>query len=178
MKKLIIGPGRLSFPFLFQPQPAEYGGKFAATLLLPPSVDTKLIAKALTDAAIEKWGPDKKKWPKGVNIDNVIRNAEDKSHLNGYEPGWKFVSLKSKQKPSIVSASLEPVEDEKAVYPGRWARVSASAYAYDNVLKGVGLGLHNVQLLQHDTPLSGSGGNAKNDFDIIAEELGSEEMVA
>lgn len=173
MKKLIIGPGRISFPFLFKEQPPEFGGKYAMTLLLPPTLDTSLIVKALTQAAVEKFGPDKKKWPKGMILpEAVIKNAENKSHITGYEPGWKFISLKSKIKPSVVDASLAKVEDEKEAYAGRWARVSASAYAFDTILKGVGLGLHNVQLMKHDTPFSAAS-KPSVDFDAIAEEVGS-----
>lgn len=173
MKKLIIGPGRISFPFLFKEQPPEFGGKYAMTLLLPPTLDTSHIIKALTDAAVEKFGSDKKKWPKGMIMpEAVIKNAENKSHIAGYEPGWKFISLKSKNKPSVVDASLAKVENDKEAYAGRWARVSASAYAFDTILKGVGLGLHNVQLMKHDTPFSGVG-RADTDFDAIAEEVGS-----
>lgn len=175
MSKLTIGPARLSFPALLKPMSAEMGGKYGVTLLLPPDYDTKPLFKALEDAAVEKWGPDKAKWPKG-NFNgpkSVIRDAADKSHLAGYEPGWKFVSLKSKNPVGIVNGALDKVTDEKEVYAGRWARVTARAYAYDNVLKGVGFGLGNVQLLKHDTAFSGAG-RAEDDFDAYAEELGGE----
>jgi hypothetical protein len=49
--------------------------------------------------------------------------------------------------------------------------VTARAFAYDNVLKGVGFGLQNVQLLKHDAAFSGAG-RAQDDFDVMAEELG------
>jgi hypothetical protein len=103
---------------------------------------------------------------------NVIRDAGDKAHLAGYAEGWKFISLKSKSQPGIVNASLEPVTDEREAYAGRWCRVTARAYAYDNVLKGVGFGLQNIQLLKHDQPFSGAG-RPQDDFDAMAEDLGA-----
>ena len=174
MSKLTIGPGRLSFPAIFHPQREDMGGRYGLTILLPPDYDTKPLMKALEDAATEKWGPDKAKWPKG-NFNGpkqVIRSAEDKAHLTGYEPGWKFISLKSKTQPGCVNAATDPVTDEKEAYAGRWCRVTARAFAYDNVLKGVGFGLQNVQLLKHDSAFSGAG-RAQDDFDVIAEEIGA-----
>lgn len=175
MSKLVIGPARLSFPALFRPQSEDMGGKYGVTLLLPPDYDTKPLEQALEAAAIEKWGPDKAKWPKAKfnGPKSVIRDAAEKSHLAGYEPGWKFISLKSKSMPGVIDANKEKVEDEKAAYAGRWARVTARAYAYDNVLKGVGFGLGNVQLLKHDAAFSGAG-RAEDDFDEYAEDLGAE----
>mgnify|MGYP003331371401 FL=1 len=174
MSKLIIGPGRLSFPAIFQPQREDMGGKYGLTILLPPDFDLKPVAKALEEAAIEKWGQDKSKWPKNMNgPKQVIRDAGEKAHLAGYIDGWKFISLKSRAQPGVVNGTLEPVTDEKECYPGRWVRVTARAYAYDNVLKGVGLGLQNVQVLRHDQPFSGAG-RPQDDFDVIAEELGGQ----
>jgi hypothetical protein len=173
MSKITIGPGRLSFPAIFEPQAADMGGKFAVTLLLPPDFDVKPLMKALEEAATEKWGADKSKWPKTMNgPKTVIRDAADKSHLAGYEPGWKFVQMKSKTKPGIVDGSLNAITDPKEAYAGRWARVTARAYAYDNVLKGVGFGLQNIQLLKHDSAFGGAG-RAQDDFDEFAEELGA-----
>lgn len=173
MSNLIIGPGRLSFPALFQPMSADMGGKYGMTLLLPPDYDTKPLVSALDEAAVKKWGEDKSKWPKKMNgPKQVIRDAVEKAHLAGYEAGWKFIALKSQTKPNVVGPDLSDILDASEAYAGRWVRVSARAYAYDNVLKGVGFGLQNVQLLKHDDKFGGSG-PAKNDFDPIAEEVGS-----
>jgi hypothetical protein len=172
MTKLTIGPGRLSFPAIFEPQSADMGGKYGLTILLPPDFDLKPLHEALEAVATEKWGADKAKWPKKMNgPKQVIRDAAEKQYA-GYTPGWRFISLKSKQQPGIVNASLEPVTDVKEAYPGRWVRVTARAYAYDNVLKGVGFALQNIQLLKHDTAFSGAG-RAEDDFDSFAEELGA-----
>lgn len=178
MSKLVIGPGRLSFPALFHAQRPEFGGKFAATILLPPDYDVKPLVKAMEEAAVEKWGADKAKWPKPFwGPKQVIRDAGEKAGLAGYLPGWKFIGLKSKTQPGIVNGMLEKVTDEKEAYAGRWIRVTARAYAYDTVTKGVGLGLQNVQLLKHDTPFSGAA-RAEDDFDAIAEDLGAAPAMA
>ena len=177
MSKIIIGPGRMSFPALFEPaknQDGTPGDKYQVTLLLPPDFDTGPMVEALNAAAAEKWGNDKSKWPKTLRGPKlVIRDASEKEHLAGYEPGWKFVALKTKNQPGIVDAMKNEITDPREVYAGRWARVSARAYAYDNVLKGVGFALQNVQLLQHDNPFGGGAGRAKDDFDELASELGT-----
>ena len=40
------------------------------------------------------------------------------------------------------------------------------------MLKGVGFGLQNIQLLKHDQPFSGAG-RPQDDFDAMAEDLGA-----
>ena len=171
MAKLLIGPGRLSFPKLFEPNSEEYGGKYGCTILLPPGYDFQPIRDALEAAAVEQWGEDKKKWPKmRTTPATIIKKAEEKE-LAGYEPGWFFINVSAKDRPGVVNGSLEDVTDPTEAYAGRWCMLSVNAYAWDNKFgKGVSLGLNNVQLRKHDDPFSGKG-PAKNDFEEFAEEL-------
>jgi hypothetical protein len=169
--KIHIGPGRLSFPKLFTPNSAEYGGKYATALLLPPTYDFTSLKAALKAAAIEKWGPDPDKWPRGMRgPKDVIKPCEEKSHLAGYLPGWHFITAASKDIPGVVDGQLDEVEDERKAYAGRWAILSVNTYAYDNVSKGVALGLQNVQLRQDDDGFS-SRVQAKNEFEAYYEDM-------
>lgn len=169
--KVVIGPGRFSFPFLFEPQATESGDKYSVTLLLPPGTDTKPLLDAMIACAKEAWGPDRAKWAKKARMpEDVIRDASEKN-LAGYEEGWKFISATSKQQPGVVDANKDTVTDPAAVYAGRWGRVNVTPYAYaakGNV--GIGLGLNSVQILKNDTAFGGRG-NAKNDFDAWAEDM-------
>jgi len=169
--KIILGPGRLSFPKVFKPNDAQYGGKYSCTLLLPPTYDFGPLKEAMEKVAIEKWGADKSKWPKGLRgPKQVIRPCEEKAHLTGYQPGWFFVTASSQDKPGIVNGALEDVTDEREVYAGRWALMSVNVYAYENVTKGVGLGLQNIQVRRHDDAFS-SRTPARNEFEEYYDDM-------
>jgi hypothetical protein len=164
--------GRMSFPQLFKPGLEEFGSKYGVIMLLPPDYDLSAVKQALKEAAVEKWGPDSSKWPKlKHNPATIIRPASEKGHLQGYEDGWHFVGLNSKQRPGVVDENLEPVTDPGEVYGGRWAVCSVNAFAWQNKFgAGVSLGLNNVKLDKHDDSFSGRP-SAKNDFEEFAQEL-------
>lgn len=174
--KLIIGPVRLSFPWLHQPQPPMEGtgeGKYGCVILIPPDYDIAPIVAAMNEAAVAKWGTDKAKWPRlKFAPEKRIQPCEEKGDLAGYLPSWRFVGLTSKAQPSVVDAQLQPVTDiKKEAYGGRWAKVSANPFAFDaNGVRGVSLGLNNVQLLAHDEPFAGKP-KATDDFDEVLEDM-------
>lgn len=170
-QKLVIGPGRLSYPHIFKPQKNERGeDRYTLALLLPPDTDFKPIKSALDKAAVEKFGADRSKWPSKMRKpEDVLQDAEEKYGVQF--KGWKYVNAGSGEPPGVVNAMLEDVSDVREAYPGRWARISAAAYGYDNKTKGVTIGLNNVQLMKHDEPLAGKP-RAQNDFDVVAEEMG------
>jgi hypothetical protein len=171
--KVIIGPGRLSYPHLLKAQDGENGPRFSTAILLPPETDVSKLNAALKAAFVEKFGPDQAKWPKGQNVrtpDKVIRKAEEvystKTNERTYGSefdGWYVVnvSCNADNPPEVVDAMVEPVTNPREVYAGRWARISANAY-----------GLNNVQLLKNAPAIAGKA-PAKNDFDAVAEEMGT-----
>jgi hypothetical protein len=171
--KLMLGPGRMSFPHFFEAQKNDRGeDRYSTAFLMPPGYDTKPIVEALTNAAIKKFGPDRTKWPKGMRGPaQVLRDCADSEHYAALPPGWKFINCSSPDQPGIVDANLTDVTDKRQVYPGRWARITVNAYGYDaKGNRGVTLGLNNVQLLKHDEPLAGKR-PAKSEFDVMAEEM-------
>ena len=172
MGKIIFGPGRLSFPQLFERGSEEYGAKYGTTILLPPELDLTPIKHALLEVAIEKWGTDKKKWPKmRTTPATVIKRCEDKDLFSGAFPDWHFINLSSKDQPGVIDANLRDVTDPREAYPGRWAMISANAYVWDNSFgKGVSLGLNNVQLRKHDDPLGGRA-RPQDEFDDYSEAM-------
>lgn len=180
--RLMIGPGRLSYPHLLEPQQTENGPRFSMSLLLPPSTDVAPIKAALKAAWVKKFGADQTKWPKGDTVrtpDKVIKlaencfRAEDGSRLYGDEfNGWYVIptSCGADYPPEVVDGNTDTVTDKREVYPGRWARATVNAFGYVNRTRGVTLGLNNVQILKNDTPLGGKA-RAKSEFDVVAEDL-------
>jgi hypothetical protein len=82
--------------------------------------------------------------------------------------GWGNVAfdmnLKSGEdfRPKVVDSNLDPVLDFDEAYPGRYVRVSTSFYSYPALkspIPGVGIGLNNVQLLEHGERFAGSRGD-------------------
>lgn len=180
--RLMVGPGRLSYPHLLEPQQTENGPRYSCSLLLPPTYDVGPIKAALKAGWIKKFGADQTKWPKGDSVrtpDKVIKLAEncfrqeDGSRLYGDEfNGWHVVpaSCGADYPPEVVDGNTDSVSDKREVYPGRWARMTANAFGYANRTRGVTLGLNNVQVLKHDAPLGGKA-RAKSEFDAVAEDL-------
>lgn len=177
--KLVIGPVRLSFPWFHAPQPPMEGegeGKYGCVALFPPDYNLDPIIEAMVAAAKEKWGPKEADWPR-LKFDprKRIQKCEEKGDLAGYLPGWHFVGLNSKSQPTVVDAQLQSVTDiKKEAYGGRWAKLSANPYAWDTGkgVRGVSLGLNNVQLLAHDEPFAGKP-KATDDFDEVLEDMNS-----
>ena len=174
MSRLITPPFRISFPALFTP--TGYQGsepKYGVTAIWVRDDVVKngryneswnAVVAALDEQAREFF-----KSPLGklaANIKRGIRNGNEKEHLNGYGDGTLFANLRSARKPQIVDLRKQiiPDGDTGRIYPGAWARASVHAYAYDNIGKGVALGLDNLQWLGHGERLD-SVTDAREDFD-------------
>jgi hypothetical protein len=169
---LITPECRLSFPSLFVPRERVKGDTtgvktFQAVLLLPPNVNLRPFTEALKAAMVEKWGeivplPASK---------NPIHDCSDKPGVSGYDAGWHYISVHSRQQPAIVDRMNQPVvpdsdEDPNApgkfrqsskIYPGMWVRAYINAFAWNNTAggKGVSFGLNAIQLVRDDARLDG-----------------------
>lgn len=176
---LITPPFRVSFPAL--KEPSGYQGsdpKYGVTAIW--SVDDikgrykeswAAVVKALDEKAREFFDTPLAKLP--ANIRRGIRNGNEKTHLNGYGDGVLFASLSSQRKPQVVDLHKTAIPDDKliaVVYPGCFCRASVSVFAYDNIGKGVGLGLNNLQWLGHGERLD-SITDAKQDFDSDPDDI-------
>lgn len=182
---LVLTPeARLSFPAVFEPKPVMKGEtkvSYQAAFLFPPDTDFKPFAAAIKAAMIEKWGKVVKD-----RVTLPIKNAEDKSHLSGYEEGWHYISTSSKYAPAVVNRRKQPVTDHEKVYAGMWVRGYLNAWAWEHPAKGRGVsfGLTAMQLVRDDEPFGFGGvdtdaafddlGDLEGAFDSMPEE--SEEM--
>lgn len=169
---------RVSFPAVFEARAAAEGQekKFSVTMLFRVA-ETEASKKAgekvvsiqpLVDAAraviVEKFGPDKAKWPAGLRL--PFRKGTEKDY-DGYDEGIIFVRCSSKLRPGVVDQKVQPIIDPNEFYGGCYAYATVSPYWYDKAgNKGISFGLRNIQKSRDGEPFSGRN-KPENDFDAI-----------
>lgn len=163
--------GRLSYPALFTPRsnPQKPGDepRFSTSILFPPTADLKAVRDEIKRAATEKWGnniPPKFKTPLLKAEELYSKEGTVRTYPEEFD-GWIVVRCWTKRAPGIVDNTGKPITEEKEVYAGRWAALSLRCYAYSAEGNfGCGLGLQNVQILDHDTPMAGGAARAEDEF--------------
>lgn len=163
-KKCLTPEFRASFPHMFEPHSGFEGQepKYSLVMLLPKETDITMMKRAVQNAIIEKWGPDKTKWPKGLRL--PFRDGDEKMDLNGYAGHW-FVTASSKQRPGLINQRKEPINSEdQGFYAGCYARATLIAFAYDKAgNRGVAFSLQNV-MKTRDGESFGGRRDASDDF--------------
>lgn len=165
------GPGqtiRLSFPNLFVPKAAGPGAepKFSATFLLPPDFNLDPLKLAVLNAAKNKWGDVAAKWISERKIKLPFKRQDEKSNLAGYTEGY-YINASSKNRPGVVDAALQPIENREDVQAGMIVAVTLNAYAWEHPQngKGVSFGLQNVMIVKDDgTRFGGGASKPEEDF--------------
>lgn len=176
---------RVFYPNVFKAKKNDLSGKdeFSLMTVFPKGADLSALHKAAEEALIEKFGPDKKKWPK--NLKNPFRKHEEKLIEDeatgrkilppGMEEGGIFLTLKSQQKPGLVDPKNQDILTESEFYAGCWARATVAAYAYlQKGNAGVAFGLRNLQKMA-EGDLLGSRTKAQDDFAPIEDPAASGE---
>jgi hypothetical protein len=170
---LLLPAGRLSYPNLFKAramegEPADKA-KFSTSIMLPADADLSLAQAWVDEVAKEKWGS---------NIGKVrrpfLKHAEK---IEDQELAAAFpvlIRMGSSEKPNVVFGNGDPCTTTEEVYPGRWARVSVRAYAWEHKAsgRGVSFGLSNVQLLDHDDRIGGGRAKPEEEFEFVNESVG------
>lgn len=132
-----------------------------------------LVAEA-DRVCVEKYKkPVKEAKEKFSNFRGPFRDGVEKEHLSGFGDGTIFIHPKSKRKPGVVGPDAKtPIDNEDAVYPGCYGRVSVHAFAYDHPKggKGVGFGLDNVMFVRDGERLDGRT-NPEDDFGEVGEPV-------
>jgi len=136
--------------------------KFSASLVFDKSTDLTELHKAAKNAAINKWGPDEKKFPK--NLRSPFRDGDSDRPDDEVYSNSVFVNASSKSKPGIVDSNLQPIIERSEFYSGVIARASINFFAYDTAgNKGVSAGLNNLMKVRDGECLDGST-KAEDDF--------------
>ncbi len=167
--------GRVSFPAVFEPksfkgQPAKY----SLVLIWPEDTDLKELKRAAHNAAVEKHGKDKTKWPKKFKM--PFRSGDEEREGQPEYAGSIFITASSKERPQVVDAKLQPItKEDQSFYAGCYARASLIAFCYDQMgNQGVSFALQNVQKLKDGEKLSGRR-NAVDEFEEFEDEDGGDD---
>ncbi len=149
--KVMTPKFRVSFPAVFKPKRNQLSQKdeYNVVALFEKGTNLKPLVDAVETVMIEKWGADKKKWPKNIRSpfrDQGEKRKEDTGTLpNGYVEGAVFINLKSVQKPGLINENKDDIIDESEFYAGCYAIATVTAYAYSQAGNhGVSFGLNNV----------------------------------
>lgn len=162
------GPVRLSFANLFKKKaPSTRGAPgtgpgretFNTQILWPPGVDYTALNQAVTECAADKFKSNMTAqgfvW---YGLKSPFHDQAEKSlKYQGYTPGAVYFGSSSEYKPRVVDPNMNDIIAEERVYPGVWAIVAVNPYAFDNVSKGVSLGLQSVMIIADDTNIGGGG---------------------
>lgn len=163
--QLVTPEFRVSFPNVFVAKKNDLSGldEYSLVALFKKGEDLAALKKAAADCIVEKWGPNKAKWPKNLRSpfrDQGEREKEDDAGAkflpDGYEKGAIYVNMKSSRQPGIVDQKRQPILDGEKFYAGCYARADVSVYAYEKMGNaGVSIGLNNLQLVRDGEPFSG-----------------------
>lgn len=184
--KLLTPVGRLSFPAIFEkekPMPgATSAPKYAATIIFdrqylkshPDEAARWNAIKALANSVcLEKF---KKPLDEAIikipRFWNPFRDGAEKEHLDGFGAGTLFIKASSNnRRPGAVGPDTKtPIDDPEALYAGCYVRLNVGAYAFDNKMKGVGIGLNSIMFVRDGDRLDGSSSDASDDFGEVAAE--------
>ena len=165
---------RMMYPSLFTATQVKGQGKhkFRLTLLLPKKSNIDLLRSTVMEVAKDALGSkfEKSKWR------NPLIKVADEPRLSELEDDFTYlIRPNSDNRPQVIlpnKAIVDSAQEADEVYGGRWARASISVYWYSadaSPVPGVGLGLSNVQLLDHDEPLGGGRVKAESEFEEVEE---------
>ena len=183
---IVTAKGKLFYTqYLIEPE----NGKHNLMIVFKPDTDLSVLKNEMGKLALEGTEGDKKQAMNFVEK----RFTDPNNRSNGGKPagdeyeGWTLVTAATNTTPDFVYPNGQkiPAESLKGeCYSGRWARVTLNPYWLDKELvdkdtgkkvkvRGVFIGLQNVQLLDHDTPIGFVKASGSDEFDSVEIEGGS-----
>jgi hypothetical protein len=184
--RLITPKFRVSFPQVFEK--ASYNGgteRYSLTGLFYPKQFTEAdkakwdaIKKKLAEVCLEFFKKDIKTMKEDRSFKIPFHKGNEKDYQGYGDPDMVFFSMaNSKRRPQILDVNGNPItsENSEEFYAGCWARASVNPYAFNNIGKGLAIGLGNIQKLGDDESFEGFT-SAEDDFgDDPAEGFGTDD---
>jgi hypothetical protein len=178
--RLLTPKFRVSFPQVFEKSSYNNGAlRYSLTGLFFP--------KQFTEADTAKWAAIKaklaevcqeffKKPYKVMKDDRTFKipfhRGSEKTYQGYGDPDMVFFSMaNSKRRPEILDVNGNRItsENSEEFYAGCWARASVNPYAFDNIGKGLAIGLGNIKKIGDDESFEGFT-SAEDDFGAEPEE--------
>lgn len=174
--RLLTPPFRVSFPQVFEKASFNDGKpRFSVTGLFYPKTFSdkdkekwRAILKRLDEVAVEAFKKPMKELPRDFKL--PFHKGDEKTYEGYGDPEMRFCTMaNSKRRPQIIDRQGNPITIENAelFYAGCWARASVNPYAFNNIGKGLALGLGNIKKLKDDKSFEG--------FTSADDDFGSEE---
>lgn len=169
--KIILKNVRFSYANVFDSKAFEgQEPKYSVSLIIPKS-DTKLIAeinaevkKTLEEGKAKFGGKIPKMWRNPLRDGDVDR-ADNEEYANCF-----YLNASSKNQPEIVDSSINPIMDRDEFYSGCYGNASVNLFAYNNVTKGIGVGLNAVMKTRDGENLGVDRGSAEEDFNGLGDD--------
>ncbi len=187
-KRVLLTPRfRVSFPQVFKMSAFEGSApRYSLTGLFYPKKFTEdektkwlAIKAALNVASVEGFKKPMKDLDRSA-FKLPFHKGDSKSYEGYGDPDMVFFAMgNTKRKPQILDTdgvSYITSENPDAFYAGCWARASVNPYWFNNIGKGLSVGLMNIQKLGDDKSFEGFT-TADDDFGGEASEFdaGSDE---
>jgi hypothetical protein len=178
--RLLTPRFRVSFPQVFER--ASYNGgtpRFSTTGLFFPKQFTEAdnlkwvaIKKKLAEVCLDFFKKDIKTMKEDRSFKIPFHKGDEKDYQGYGDPNMVFCSMaNSKRRPQILDVNGNAItsENSEEFYAGCWARASVNPYAFNNIGKGLAIGLGNIKKLGDDESFEGFT-SAEDDFGGEAEE--------
>lgn len=166
----------LSDKFLLSP--SGNTARHQLEIAFPPSANLTLLKNEMGKIAMEKLKGD------AVAAKNMVnkRFLDPNNKPNGGKPlgerfnGWTLIRASADYLPDFVHPSgkkIDPNQVKTELYRGRWGRATVNAYWMDTktkdgtLVKGIFLGLVNIQLLRHDEPIGFTKVQGEEEFGAV-----------
>jgi hypothetical protein len=172
--RLLTPKFRVSFPSVFEKASYNNGTpRYSVVGLFFPKQFTEAdtakwaaIKKKLGEVCVEFFKKDIKTMKEDRSFKIPFHKGSEKTYQGYGDPDMVFFSMaNSKRRPQILDAKGNPITSENAeeFYAGCWARASVNPYAFNNIGKGLAIGLGNIQKLGDDDSFEGFT-SAEDDF--------------
>ncbi len=159
----LTGPVRLSWcETLYKPKKDAKGNDVWSTAILwPAGADITLLGQTVTQCGIANFPGNMT--PNGFvwhGLKSPFHDQAEKAHkYEGYLPGAYFANCSTRFAPRIVDTKMNDIVDlPKRCYPGALAILAVNAYSYDNLNKGISLGIQSVVIIGDDKNIGGGKG--------------------
>lgn len=158
---ITIGEIRFSYLNAFTPTVAKGATepKYSTAILIPKTEKgiIEKIKQIQNSLKAEVAASNGGKLPTGFKIpmkDGDALNADGEREKDDNYKGMYYFNCSSKTKPTILDKNRQPILNSEEVYSGMWGYVNVNFYTFNNVSRGIGVGLNHIMKTRDDEPFA------------------------